>query len=218
MNCFDSTAIAAFVKTPRLSPIKTRLGATIGTAAAEEFYLMSLKAISQTIQAANCAAYWAVGEEDGLKNKLWKSFNCLHTGEGGLGERQDNVYRALLKTHNKVLLIGADSPQLTPAILTNAFEELEKSDFVIGPAKDGGYYLFGGKSPVATEVWVTVTYSTSETRAELIRKLPSVPAMLPILTDVDTLDDLKSILNELPDKPSTAQKDLARWIIELSGE
>ncbi len=45
-----SAAIAIFVKTPGLSPVKTRLAATIGEEKAKEFYLLSLKAVEKTVK------------------------------------------------------------------------------------------------------------------------------------------------------------------------
>ena len=43
----------------------------------------------------------------------------------------------------RVVLIGADSPDLPAAILTEAFEALGEHNAVLGPAADGGYYLIG---------------------------------------------------------------------------
>ncbi len=40
--------------------------------------------------------------------------------------------------------IGSDIPGITPSILTTSLDVLKgKSDMVLGPAKDGGYYLVG---------------------------------------------------------------------------
>lgn len=208
-------AIAIFVKTPGLSPVKTRLAATIGTTAAEEFYRLSLKAISHTVQLLDCTPYWAVGEEQGLKNDLWKDFQRLYTGVGGLGERQDQVYTTLQQSHSKVLLIGADSPQLTPDLLNGSLDALEQHDFVLGPARDGGYYLFGGRVQVERSVWTSVRYSTGETRSELIRALPAMPLMLPMLTDADTESDFQHIRAEMPQCPAHPQQLVLEWISEM---
>ncbi len=243
-----SSAIAIFVKTPSLSPVKTRLAATIGEEKAIEFYLMSLRAVEESAkQMANrippplregvrgrvsgvdhstdiehphpnpppqgggekrVSSFWAVGEEEGLSDPLWSGFETIHTGEGCLGERQHHIYETLLAGHERVLLIGADAPQLSPALLEEAIAALDTDDFVIGPARDGGYYLFGGRAPVEKEIWTSVEYSCDTTREKLVNKLPSSPAYLPILSDVDTRDDLQYMTAEMPEIMSNEQKHI----------
>jgi len=43
----------------------------------------------------------------------------------------------------RVLVIGTDCPEIEPSILAEAFEALSRTDVVLGPALDGGYYLIG---------------------------------------------------------------------------
>lgn len=213
-----TTAIATFVKTPTLSPVKTRLAATIGKKKAIEFYGLCLNAVRSTVEKANAAPFWAVGEENGLSNPLWQDFNSLYTEEGGLGERQHHIYHTLRTKYDQVLLIGADTPQLSPALLQEAITALEQHDFVIGPARDGGYYLFGGRTPVSKRIWTEVPYSVSTTREKLQSLLPSTPAHLPLLTDVDMEDDLEFVLSEMPEEMTTAQQEVVRWINEQKKE
>ena len=47
-----SGAIAIFVKTPGLSPVKTRLAVKLGQKVAEEFHLTSAQAVAETVQTA----------------------------------------------------------------------------------------------------------------------------------------------------------------------
>ena len=78
----NSTAIAVFVKTPGLSPVKTRLAATIGTAAAEQFYTHCTEAIRETLETASktmdIVPFWAVGEEAGLSHPLFCGLERSH--------------------------------------------------------------------------------------------------------------------------------------------
>lgn len=207
-----STAIAIFVKTPSLSPVKTRLGAGIGSIAAQQFYLLSLKAVQKTVKSINASPYWAVGEEKGLDNPLWQDFPSLYTGIGNLGKRQHHIYEMLLKDYEHVLLIGADTPQISTVILEQAITALNTNDFVIGPASDGGYYLFGGSVPTQQKIWTSVPWSTNSTLECLEDGLPSKPFHIPLLTDVDTKLDLENIENEMPSIMNKAQKKLLAWI------
>ena len=212
-------AIAIFVKTPGLSPLKTRLAATIGQQKAEDFYRLSLKSIISTLQKVEITPYWAVGEIDGLNDPLWDDFSKLHTGDGDLGDRQSHVYNELLKKHEAVILIGADAPQLSKALIEEAIAELKSQEFVIGPANDGGYYLLGGRSEISSKAWFETPWSHEKTREILISKLDSVPHQLAMLTDVDTESDLKNVLDEMPKRvagiQNENQQNLISWIKRL---
>lgn len=207
-----NTAIAIFVKTPSLSPVKTRLAAGVGGAAALEFYRFSLEAVKETVRLAKASPYWAVAEEEGCADPLWRDFPAHHTGEGCLGARQHAVYQDLLARHDRVLLIGADAPQISKDLLAQAARALDTHDFVIGSARDGGYYLFGGRISTERDIWTSVPWSTNVTRERLEAALPSKPVHLPLLTDVDTKDDLRYLRQEMPEHMSDKQKDLLEWM------
>jgi len=210
-----TTAIAIFVKTPSLSPVKTRLAKTIGKDKALEFYHLSLKATQETATQIDADIFWAVGEQEGLNDPLWAGFKTIYTGEGGLGHRQHHIYSTLLNSHDNVILLGADTPQISDHIINQAITELNHHDFVIGNAHDGGYYLFGGKKPLPKEIWTSVKYSQPTTRKELISKLPQEPKTLPPLTDVDTQENLKQICLEMPLKHTQSQQNIIKWVTNL---
>jgi len=210
-----STAIAIFVKTPSLSPIKTRLAETIGKENAEEFYRLSLNAVAKTAQEINAKFYWAVAEKEGVNNPIWLEFESTHTGKGELGERQYNIYSALLENHENVILVGADAPQISANIINQAIEELKKNDFVVGPANDGGYYLFGGCKEVKLDIWNAVPWSSNTTREIFESLLPSKPTHLEFLTDVDIYDDLQAACNEMPNNLSDEQIEIIKYITTL---
>lgn len=208
-------AIAIFVKTPGISPLKTRLAATLGKEKAEEFYRLSLRSIESTLNQLPLSPFWAVGETKGLNDPLWHRFKKIHTGDGDLGDRQNHVYHELLKTHDAVLLIGGDAPQLSAKTIKLAIKQLEKQEFVLGPADDGGYYLLGGRNNISPKVWNETPWSDARTRKILIEKLGGKPYLLEFLTDVDTEEDLIKMLNEMPSTLNENQKILKDWIMRL---
>ena len=208
-----NAAIAIFVKTPGLSPLKTRLAAGIGEEKALGFYNLSVRAVEAVVKSVDMHGVWAVAEEEGAEQ--WSSFEALWTGDGGLGERQYHIYQTLLEKHEKVILIGADAPQMSPEILNEAIAALDSHEFVIGPAHDGGYALFGGRVPVAQEIWKSVTWSAETTQAEFESALPLKPFCLRFLTDVDEVVDLQAVVKEMPDDMNDAQRELVEWIEKL---
>ena len=212
------TAIAVFVKTPGLSAVKTRLAKDLGRTAAEQFYRLSLKAMEATlVQAESCLPaniYWAVGEPEALCHPLWQQFKTLYTGPGDLGDRQHRIYTALLGSYRQVVLIGADSPQLASAQLQRALTALETDDYALGPAEDGGYYLFAGSKPVGLDIWRSVTYSCSDTSQQLLSELPSPTAIIDRLWDVDRADDLAGLKQQLLALPQLSDEQglILQWI------
>ena len=208
-------AIAIFVKTPGVSPLKTRLAASLGQEKAEHFYHLSLKSIISTLKETAINPYWAIAEKQSLNNPLWSDFNRLHTGEGDLGDRQSHIYHELLKIYDGVILIGADAPQLSIEIIEQAMEALKSHDYAIGPANDGGYYLLGGRRNIPAKVWSTTPWSDAKTRATLVAQLDSKPYELGMLCDVDTESDLNTMLSEMPQKLNENQRKLKDWINQL---
>lgn len=213
-------ALAIFVKTAGLSPVKTRLAATLGTAHATHFH--GLAAAATAAVARQCrpvlTPYWAVAEPAPEASEAWPEFENLWQGTGGLGERLHQVYSELQARHGSVLLIGADAPQLTPSLLTDALHALAApgNPFAMGNAADGGFWLFGGRVPIAREVWLGVRYSQADTGAQLRHALAASggTSQLPTLADVDhasDLDLLAAALDALSD-PLPAQCSLRDWL------
>lgn len=213
-------AIAIFVKTPGFSPVKTRLASSIGTSAAERFHLLSAKAIESVVSHASqtdgtLTPYWAVAEKEALDSPHWKSFQTIWQGEGTLGERLSRVYDELIQRHSFVIFIGADSPHVTSHLLRESASTLAQakgSIFLMGRADDGGFYLFGGSSPIPRQVWLDVPYSVATTASELAKRVETLGHIkeLPQLLDVDTVDDLAKLL---PASAGTFDLTLEQWAL-----
>lgn len=218
-------AIAVFVKTPGLSPIKTRLADSVGRTEAEKFHVFSAKCIEVTVLAATAKIfpapkpYWAVAEEAGVIHPLWGSFQAIPQGNGGLGERLARVYSGLLQNHGFVILLGADSPQMETGLLVEAAHWAVKGDFVLGPTEDGGFYVFSGSSPIEEVIWKRIPFSSSQTMGVLKKNLEPLGSIhfLPTLFDVDREDDLMKLKTALTLKkePSIEQVHLKRWVEKL---
>ena len=213
-----STAIAIFVKTPGLSPLKTRLAETLGRRTAEAIYRLCVGAVEHTVKSIDVAPYWAVAEQEGLSDPLWQGLASLHTGPGGLGQCQHHIYQTLLQRYQQVLLIGADSPQLSVNRLREAIEALQTHPFVVGPALDGGYYLFAGRRSLEREFWDNVPYSRTDTADKLRASLPDKVALLTPMTDLDRESDLAQLRRELvtlqkeDEGLSWPQQELLKWL------
>jgi hypothetical protein len=219
-------AVAVFVKTPGLSPVKTRLSATIGHQLAEQFFLLAKAAKEAVLKQATDAfaeqgielsCYWAVGEEQAVTHRMWQGMARLHTGPGGLGERMHHVYATLLQDHDFVILMGVDSPQHSVENLLGVAEYLQQPEsLVIGPALDGGFYLFGGNVPVPLAHWTAVEYSREDTLANLLKQLDGYAINYAgSMTDVDTEGDLYRMVDEMEGELLPEQVALVSFVERL---
>jgi len=213
-------AVAIFVKTPSLSPVKTRLASDLGTGWAEEFHRRAAATVAAVVRSTEVvlAPYWAVAEHAALEHPAWSGFPTLWQGGGGLGIRMHRIYARLQQDHGRVLLLGADTPQITSKLLRQALDALEQAEtpFVIGPARDGGFWLFGGRLPLPTPTWTSVRYSWPNTALQLMRKIAPLGGMARLETqvDADTIEDLafvRAALAILPE-PVSAQRELCTWL------
>ena len=182
-----------FVKNPVLGKVKTRLAAGIGNEKALEVYLQ-LMSITQTVT-KNVACTRHVFYSDEIENDIWDDdkFN-KHVQEGiDLGERMKNAFETVFSLGaKKAVIIGSDCPQITPEIIDQAFDGLEENDVLIGPAKDGGYYLLGMKK-LHPEIFENKEWSTDavfeDTVLDCIESRLSY-GRLETLSDLDTIYDL----------------------------
>lgn len=202
-----AAALAVFVKTPGLTPIKTRLAVRLGRRSAEEFYRLSVAAVETTVaavaQSHQICPYWAIAERDGITDLRWQRFERIFQRTGNLGERLGHVFADLQRRHSIVVAIGADSPQITPELIRKAIDCLREENnhpaHVLGRCFDGGFYLVGTNHLLPRSVWRNVPYSTSTTADCLGKRLASqgIVYELSKLSDVDRAEDVAIVREEL---------------------
>ena len=107
------------------------------------------------------------------------------------------------------LLIGMDTPQLTPQLLTAALDRLVAAGpgtAVLGTAPDGGWWALGLHSPEAALVLPGVPMSRKDTAARTRAALEHAGLTvldLPQLTDIDHFPDAVSVSAECPEGSRT---------------
>jgi len=117
----------------------------------------------------------------------------------GLGER---LGHALVAAGGPAIVVGMDTPQLTPRDLAHAAEQLAlpSVDAVVGPAFDGGYWIIGMRSPDPA-AFEGVPMSTVETGTAQVRRLRALGLRVAALTarrDVDTIADARAVARAFP--------------------
>lgn len=196
------SAIAIFVKTPGFSPVKTRLAEGAGKARAISIYRGCAAAVAEAAShAAVGPVYWATAEPPAQVREHWSGLSAIGQGRGSLGERMHHVLAELVGRHGSGLLLGADAPQINPVVLRQAGEWLGRGtpSRIVGPASDGGFWTFGANHVPDRARWIHVPYSRPDTLM-LFRNALGTDAdwlELPMLTDLDTADDMARVVAEL---------------------
>ncbi|MFE3454238.1 TIGR04282 family arsenosugar biosynthesis glycosyltransferase [Nonomuraea sp. NPDC059194] len=94
-----------------------------------------------------------------------------------------------------IVLIGMDTPQVTPDLLATARSLLGPHDAVFGPAADGGFWLLGLRVPdPALLLGVPMSEpTTGEVQLRRLREAGLSVASMPCLIDVDTAADVFAV-------------------------
>lgn len=220
------SAVAIFVKTPGLSSVKTRLAATIGAERAIACHLRCAATVAAVATAAAAdgalgPVYWAVAEAAGLDDPRWAGLPRLLQRGAGLGERMRSIHDTLCRHHGAGILIGADLPQLTTAQLVLAARHLRAGPArgVLGPAHDGGFWLFGANQPLPAAIWHKPHYGGGRVARELLDAIGAQLdwRYLPGSTDLDERGDLDAVIGDLRALQSAhpVQSELLLWLDQL---
>jgi len=187
-------AVLVFARSPMLGQVKTRLATYLGDHCALALYRAFL---TDTLLAAREAkATVLLAHTPGPHFPEQELTDIAFEQQGSsFGERFD---AALAGAANRlphgapIILIGADTPHLSPDSLRQALNLLEGSKAVLGPCINRGFYLLGfSTQPI--QISEAFTYPSAKVTVETARILLRAgvkPQLLAFSFDVDTPLDL----------------------------
>jgi len=200
MNGLDGldASILVMAKAPIPGRVKTRLhppctfheAARIAEAALED----TLRAVSEVPVGRRILVL------DGRPGPwLPPGFTVLPQRGEGLDER---VAAAFEDASGMALLIGMDTPQVSPSVLGAALDDLMKApgDAVLGLATDGGWWAIGLRRP-DSRIFLGVPMSAKSTGRAQIERLDRLGIewrSLPTLRDVDRFSDALAVASATP--------------------
>ncbi|MFF9815131.1 DUF2064 domain-containing protein [Streptomyces sp. NPDC014006] len=194
------TTLLVIAKEPRPGRVKTRLTPPFTPQQAAALAEAALADTLAAVAAAPAARRLLV--LDGSPGPwLPPGFDVVPQCAGGLDER---LAAALAGCDGPALLIGMDTPQVTPRLLDVDFTD---GDAWFGPAEDGGFWALGLASPDPRLVR-GVPMSTPTTGAVQRRRLVAAGLRvrdMPRLRDVDTADDAAAVAARAPHGRFAAQ-------------
>ncbi|MBD80807.1 MAG: glycosyltransferase [Crocinitomicaceae bacterium] len=193
-----------FAKNSSEGKVKTRLAKDIGDKKALEIYQLLLKHTRDVALGVNCFRMVVYSDFIDFEDHLFNNHYFLkdEQSSGNLGERLSNSFKTNFEEgFDNIVCIGSDCFELTSEIIEDAFEKLKNNDVVIGPAKDGGYYLIGLKK-MHSQLFENKEWSTPNILLDTLLDLKNLNLkyeLLPTLSDVDNVDDLDSTLKAVLD-------------------
>lgn len=198
-----SQALIIFAKAPIPGKVKTRLQTHLSPeecATLHKSFVIDTVRLAKKINGADIFLYCSPGIEHPFFQKVSQDFDvglAAQVGEN-LGERLDNAINNGLKAgYKKIVIIGSDSPDLPYEYIEDGFGMLDLYDMVVGPCRDGGYYLIGGKSELP--VFNDMPWGSSQILKMTLKKTQEYGikySLLPEWYDIDTWEDLQLLRSQ----------------------
>lgn len=186
-------ALLIFIKNAVKGNVKTRLAASVGEAEALQIYQKLLnytRGVAQQVEADRQLWYSRyIDEEDDWSTQKFEK--KLQEGSS-LGRRMRDAFEQAFEAgRERVVIIGSDCATVESRHINEAFKALQSKDVVLGPSKDGGYYLLGMRS-FFSDLFEDKAWSTESVFAQTLadcRHHRLSYHLLEELNDVDTKED-----------------------------
>ena len=192
-------ALILMAKAPVAGRVKTRLNPPLSSA---EAAAVAEAALRDTLAAvAGARAERRVLALDGPVGPwLCEGVDVIPQRGDAFGQR---LAAAFEDVGGPALLIGMDTPQITPALLDQALQALDGpgTDAVLGLSADGGWWALGVRDH-RPDIFENVPMSstlTGERQIDQLLALGLEVAMLPVLRDIDLWNDVLEVAKQIPD-------------------
>lgn len=210
-----------FARAPRLGRVKTRLVPPLSSRQALAFHIACLESTTRLAatlpHAIETWLYLTSGPSARHPLRLPSSIQPGRQRGTDLGKRLKRAFKERSRAGaERVVVIGSDSPTLSRRVLLQAFAALGRAQAVLGPARDGGFYLIGLRvrgqeiEGLLDGVEWGGPQAFRQVRARLLAAGLRV-ALLPEFYDVDTAADLNRLGRDLGRSRQQHLKPLRAW-------
>ena len=192
-------------KAPVPGLAKTRLAAALGDRVAAGIaaaaLLDTLDAVADTPLAAKVVAMTgdlaSACQSEAIRDRL-SGFTVVEQRGDSFADRLANAHADAASAAGPmpILQIGMDTPQITAELLTRCARALLGAHAVVGPARDGGWWLLGVADAATAECLRLVPMSRPDTGAltyAALLQTGSPVIVLEELADVDTVADISVV-------------------------
>jgi len=188
-----------FVKAPRPGTVKTRLAQALGAEAACAAYGQLVQKLLGQLSPLKRVQLRFTPDDAREEIKPWQAagWELQPQGKGDLGRRLQTAFeQAFMEGAGRVVVIGSDCPAVTTDDIRMAWDALQRDDVVLGPARDGGYWLIGLHKE-HPELFEDISWSTDAVLEETLLRARTAGLKvrrLRQLSDVDTISSWKEFL------------------------
>ncbi len=187
----DLANLVVFARRPTIGVGKRRLAAAIGDVEALRFQRGALDGLLRRLAGDPRWRTTVAVAPDRPTDWLEGRARAIPQGGGDLGARLVRVSQRF--PAGRLVIIGSDTPTVTRADIAAAFNALRSHDAVLGPARDGGYWLIGLRRPARGPLpFDGIRWSSPDTLADTLVRLSGLRvATLRTLEDIDDETSLK---------------------------
>ncbi|HEY3176475.1 MAG TPA: TIGR04282 family arsenosugar biosynthesis glycosyltransferase [Candidatus Polarisedimenticolia bacterium] len=217
-------ALVIYARPPVLGKVKTRLQPALTHAEGLALYEAMLADVieraagGRTDRATTFLAWSEACEPPASLKEVLGLVSVERQVGGDLGERMAHTLQEKLRGgFGRVILVGADSPNLPLDYLRQAFEALREVDLVYGPADDGGYYLVGARR-LHPRIFQTMPWGTDRVLAITRQRIKDGRIShreLPRWYDVDTPADLVRLWKDLQHMKAKGAAEVPRRTLRM---
>lgn len=203
MTAGNDKALIIFSRLPIGHETKTRLAPILNETQRAELHLAMWQDIfTEAIKLesnTDIFLFWTgSGDIEDYRKYIPLSFRLRKQEGDNLGERMRNAVRDIFSYGYKcAVIIGADVPSVEAENITAAFDALNDSDAVIGPSKDGGYWLIGMRKYIP-EVFSISSWggmSVLDETISVFKKCCITYKTADTLQDIDTPEDIYNFMS-----------------------
>ncbi len=191
--------LIVFTRFPEPGVTKTRLIPALGPEGASDLQrAMTVQALQATdrlrsIRDVSVEVRFSGGDASRMTDQFGTQRAYYPQRGGELGARiHQALADAFARGAERAVVVGTDCPELDADILNGAFDSLHSHDCVIGPARDGGYYLIG-LGHECRQLFEGITWGSTHVLKQTLRQATAAGLMvhrLATLSDVDEPEDL----------------------------
>jgi len=211
------TCIILFVKAPVRGHVKTRLAEYLDAGVVAALYRSFVGDSVRKITALGLPLhifYDPPGSESIMRSWLGDDPIYVPQNGDGLGERMGQAFQHVFHAGiHRAVLTGTDLPDLPGEMIAQALSALDDHEAVIGPSKDGGYYLIGFQSGAfTTAAFDGISWSSEAVFQATMNRLGHSGLSVHQLAewrDIDTHDDLLDLIETLKKQPERAPETAA---------
>lgn len=216
----NACALVIMAKAPRAGMVKTRLARKLPEMAVTDLYRCLLDdtiSLAKGLDGVEVAMVCPEGDVEDLAHATGNRVRVVPQSGKGLAAGLTSVFAYFSSAGpRRIVAFNSDTPHLAASVLQEAFSLLVECDVVVGPTRDGGYYLVGATAShpglfPGDAMGTTNAYDALLARA---RALGLSVALTDPFYDIDEVADLGELAAELQRAPGKAPRT-AEWLARV---